>query len=150
MKKILISILIVFILIIIVVTLNISNNVTKLNTISSFNKGFENYKDKTLYGADVLTIINKAIDNNEENNIQRDQEGYFVEDDNYSIKVDLILLSTDKEENIKETIHPMEKLEKVGLDGFISSFSITRFEFTDIKYNSNGRISKITLKQMEI
>lgn len=150
MKKVLISILIIFILIIIVVTLNISNNVTKMNAISNFNKEFEKFKEKTLYGADVLTIINKAIENNKENNIQRDDEGNFIEDDNYSIKVDLVLLSKDKEENIKETVHPMEKLEKVGLDGFISSFSITKFEFKDIKYNSNGKISKITIKQIEL
>ena len=32
-----------------------------------------------MYGADVLTIINKAIDNNEENKVQKDNEGNYIE-----------------------------------------------------------------------
>lgn len=40
--------------------------------------------------------------------------------------------------------------KRLGLEGFISSFSITEFELTNIEYNSTGRVSKITLKQTEI
>ena len=44
----------------------------------------------------------------------------------------------------------METLEKAGLEEFIKSFSITEFNLENIEYNSNGRISKILVKQLEI
>ena len=66
MKKNILYILLILLIIIIVVVINISNNRIKQNTVSNFNTEFEKYKDKTLYGADILSIINKAIDNNKQ------------------------------------------------------------------------------------
>jgi len=75
--------------------------------------------------------------------------GNFIDDNAYAIKVDLILLSKDKDGKVQELTYPMERLEKVGLDSFIESFSMTKFELKEMKYNSQNRISKITLKQLE-
>ena len=55
----------------------ISNNNANNGKISNFNEQFNGYKEKILYGADVLSIINKAIDNNQTNNIQKNDEGYY-------------------------------------------------------------------------
>ena len=74
-----------------------------------------------MYGADVLTIINKAIDNNEENKVQKDNEGNYIENEN-SIKVELTLLSTNEDGEEVEVVYPMETLEKAGLNEFISRF----------------------------
>ena len=150
MKKNILYILLILLIIIIVVVINISNNRIKQNTVSNFNTEFEKYKDKTLYGADILSIINKAIDNNKQHEIKKDEKGNYIEDEEFSIKVDLILLSKDDEGNIKEVKYPMETLEKAGLEEFIKSFSITEFNLENIEYNSNGRISKILVKQLEI
>lgn len=150
MKKAILIILIVLGLIIVVVTMNISSNNIKTNSISKFNEEFEKYNDKTLHGADILTIINKATDNNKEHNISKDENGNYIEDDIYSVRVELILLSEDKDGNINEVTYPMETLEKAGLDGFISSFSLTDFKYEKIEYNSSKRISKIQVKQLEI
>ncbi|MCI9274972.1 MAG: hypothetical protein HFJ24_02865 [Clostridia bacterium] len=150
MKKNILYILLILLIIIIVVVINISNNRIKQNTVSNFNTEFEKYKDKTLYGADILSIINKAIDNNKQKEIKKDEKGNYIEDEEFSIKVDLILLSKDDEGNIKEVKYPMETLEKAGLEEFIKSFSITEFNLENIEYNSNGRISKILVKQLEI
>ena len=57
---------------------------------------------KTIYGADVVTIINKAIDNNEKNGIEKDSEDLYIKDDKKSVKVELTLLSKDEEGNSKE------------------------------------------------
>ena len=140
MKKNILYILLILLIIIIVVVINISNNRIKQNTVSNFNTEFEKYKDKTLYGADILSIINKAIDNNKQKEIKKDEKGNYIEDEEFSIKVDLILLSKDDEGNIKEVKYPMETLEKAGLEEFIKSFSITEFNLENIEYNSNGRI----------
>lgn len=150
MKKNILYILLILLIIIIIVLINVSNNRIKKNAVSNFNMEFEKYKGKTLYGADVLSIINKAIDNNTQNEIKRDEKGKYIEDDSNSIKVDLILLSQDDEGNIRELKYPMETLEKAGLDMFIASFSITEFNLENIEYNSIGRVSRILVKQLEI
>jgi len=149
MKKSIIFILLLFTIIIVVIVINISNNKMKTAEVANFNKQFEKYKDETLYGADILTIINKAIDNNEEYKVPRNEKGNYNSDNIYAVKVELILLTKDDEGNIKEVTHPMEALEKAGLDGFISSFSLTAFKCEKLEYNKARRVSKIIVKQIE-
>lgn len=80
MKKIIIFLIIVLSVIIIGVLINISNNKNKLNNIAKFNEQFEAFNDKTIYGADILTIINKAIDNNDTQNIEKNSKGEYIDD----------------------------------------------------------------------
>lgn len=150
MKKSILCILVVIIIIIVVITIKISSNNKQSNDVSSYNSAFEQYKEKTLYGADVLSIINKAIDNNTINNIEKDEDGYYIANDTNSINVEITLLSTDEKGEIHELKYPMEILEKSGLNTFIASFSLTKFECTAIQYNSLGKVSKIMLKQLEV
>ena len=150
MKKNIIYVLLILVIIIIVVVINVSNIRIKKNTVSNFNIEFEKYKDKIVYGADILSMINKAIDNNTKYEIKKDEKDNYIEDDNYSVKIELILLSQDDEGNIKEVKYPMETLAKAGLQEFIASFSLTEFKIENIEYNSFGRISKIVVKQLEI
>ncbi|MCI8621779.1 MAG: hypothetical protein HFJ50_09015 [Clostridia bacterium] len=150
MKKNILYILLALIIIIVIVVINISNVKIKQNTIEKFNSEFEKYKDKTLYGADILSIINKAIDNNKEYSIQKDEKGNYIANDENSLKVELILLTLDDKGEEKEVTYPMETLEKAGLEEFISSFSLTEFKITNIEQNSLHRISKITVKQLEM
>lgn len=110
----------------------------------------KNTSGQTLYGADILTIINKAIDNNEENKIQKNEEGLYIENDENSVKVEITLLSLNEKNEQIEVVRQMESLEKAGLNQFISAFGITKFECTDIQYNANKRVSKIKVKQLEL
>ncbi len=150
MKKVIFSVLLILILILAVVIVGIGNNRAKEKEIVSFNSQFENYNRKNLYGADILTIINKAIDNNTIYEIQKDSNGFYIEDNEKSVKVELILLSTNDKGEIEERTYQMESLEKAGLTGFISNFGLTPFECTSIEYNKKHRVSKITVKQLEI
>lgn len=109
-----------------------------------------NTNGKTLYGADVLTIINKAIDNNINNKVEKDKDGFYIENDTNSIKVEITFLYKDEEENIKEVVYQMENLEKTGLSDFIASFGVTEFECNKLEYNSQGKVCKIYIKQLEI
>ena len=137
MKKIFWTIILILILIIVIVAIKITDNANKVVNTVSFNSKFEEYNNKTIYGADVLTIINKAIDNNNSYNIKKDEKEFYIDDDNYCLKVELTLLSVDDKGETKEVIYPMEVLKKAGLDDFISSFSLVKFECTNIDYNSN-------------
>lgn len=150
MKKVVYFVVLIAIILVAIIALKISDNNSASRQAISFNKQFERYKDTTIYGTDVLTIINKAIDNNEKYEIERNQEGFYIENDENSLKVELILLLKNEENMIIEKTYQMESLEKAGLKEFISSFNLTEFRCENIEYNSKNRISKITVKQLEI
>ncbi len=82
MKKTVIYILLILFIILIIVLVNISNNNMKINNVKEFNSQFEQYKGKEIYGADILTIINKAIDNNEKYEIKKDENSEYIDDRN--------------------------------------------------------------------
>lgn len=150
MKRIFLYILVIFIIIIAIVLVHVSDKNTQRNEISKFNVQFEQYIGQDMYGTDVLTIINKAIDSNENNKIARDENNYYVEDDSLSVKAYIILLSKNDKGDIEEKTFPMEQLEKAGLDGFLTNFNLTPFELSSIEYNSQKRVSKIIVKQLEL
>lgn len=145
MKKILICLIIVLVTITIVVSMWISSNNTKLAKIKENNQKYEIYLDKEVFGTDVTTVINKAIDDNERREIPKDEKGFFIQNDTNSIKVELIMLNGDN----KET-YQMETLNKVGLSGFIKNFNLINFKCSKIEYHDKTKlISKIIFEQIE-
>ena len=59
MKRIFFSIILIVVLILVIVLITISNNNIKNSKTLEFNKQFEKYLDKTMYGTEVLTIMKK-------------------------------------------------------------------------------------------
>lgn len=58
----------------------ITSENTQQEELLAFNKGFEAYNKKLMYGVDVITVINKAIDNNKRYGIENDsQDEYYVD-----------------------------------------------------------------------
>lgn len=150
MKKIVFSIILITIIGLTVIVVGINGNRAKEKEIAEFNLQFESFKGKTMYGADVLTIINTARENNTNYNIAKNEQGLFLENDENSIKVEIILLSKNSEGEVEEKSYPMETLEKAGLTTFISNFGLTNFECSNIEYNKQKRVSRVTVKQLEI
>lgn len=103
-----------------------------------------------MYGADALTMINKAIDNNKKYSVKKDDKGFYIEDDEHSLVIILILLSNNEQNEIEEKTIRMEMLENAGLDKFISNFGLTTFQYTKIEYNSRKLVKRIYLKQIEL
>ena len=73
------------------------------NAIQKENKEFEEYKDKEVYGLEVGTMINKAVDKNTKNKIEKDNNGNFIQNDKNSIEIEIYI--TDN-----ETTYKMETL----------------------------------------
>ncbi len=145
MKKILICLIIVLVATTIVVSMWISGNNTKLAKIKENNQKYEIYLDKEVFGTDVTTVINKAIDDNEKREIPKDEKGFFIQNDTNSIKVELVMLNGES----KET-YQMETLNKVGLSGFIKNFNLINFKCSKIEYHDKTKlISKIIFEQTE-
>ncbi len=144
MKKNIIYIIIVLIIIIVPIMIIVSNYKQTQNEINKFNLLYEKYKTGKYYGSEIGSIINNAINNDEKNEIEKDENGFYIDDDKYCIKI-LIQLKSDEELKTYE----MENLEKLGIDRFVKNFNLEQFECSEITYNSVGRINKIVFKICE-
>lgn len=121
MKKTIIFILIVFIVAMIVIYMNVLERQTQLKEARTFNAEYEVYQNKDiLYGTDVVTIINKAMNHNEKSGVTKDEKGYYIDDGKNTIKVDLYMAMND-------TSYQMETIAKVGVTQFISNFNLVEF-----------------------
>ena len=83
-------------LIIIIVIVGISylylNFKANYNIAQRENKQFESYKGQEIYGAELTTIINKAVDNNENNNVPKDDKGKYINNNTNSIQIQIKML----------------------------------------------------------
>lgn len=143
MKKPLIVLITIFIVVVIIVTAIINTKQDNIKAIKQFNDSFEQYIGKQIYGTEVTTVISKAIKNNENYNIQKDENDFYINDNQYCIKVELNMITVEK-------TYQMEQLYKAGLTEFVKNFNVITFECTNIEYhNKTGRISKIVFTQLE-
>ena len=114
-------------------------NEAKVRTANHENKFFENYYQRQVYGGEVATVINKAMDNNYKNNIEKDKKNlYYIENDTNSIKINLKMLDN-------EEIYPMELFAKNGIQNFMEYYNNIQFKCTDIKYHQDTKLVKSLL-----
>ena len=147
MKKTILFISIILLVIIILCIMRISGNSKKVQIIKAQNQQYEQYLKKEIYGTDVMSLINKAIDNNEKNNVSKDKKQNFIENDKNSIIIEIIMITN--EANQKTTTYRMETINKVGIAEFISNFNTAKFKITNIQYHKQtGKIKYIEITQL--
>ena len=81
MKRIASLILIIVIILICVIIANYKEEEIEQINVNSFNLEYEEFNKESLNGLKVATVINKAIDLNELNEIPRDEKGFYILDD---------------------------------------------------------------------
>lgn len=131
-------ILFITFIVIIILVFSYSLNLYKTNALNvqKFNKVFLDYEKNDLYGTDITTVMNKAIDNNEQYKIKKDESGLYIPDELYSTKIYINL----QEEG---STYPMENFYKVGIQEFTTYFGELNFKCTKVNYHENGRISEM-------
>ena len=113
------------------------------NAIQKENKEFEEYKDKEVYGIEVGTMINKAVDKNTKNKIEKDNNGNFIQNDKNSIEIEIYI--TDN-----ETTYKMETIYNAGTEQFVQYYGNIKFKCSKIEYHENtGRIKYMLFEQQE-
>lgn len=126
----------IFVLIIIsTVSYMYLNYQANYNTVKKQNNTFQKYYQKKVYGPDVATAINKAIDFNIKNGVQKDSNGEFVENDSNSIKINIKMIDNDNS-------YSMEKIAASGIENFIDYYNKIQFKCTDIEYHKNTNMVK--------
>ena len=119
MKKILIVLIVILLLGSIMSVIFLSKWKASQKEVQIANMEFEQYKDRELYGTDVATIINKAIDNNTYYHIEKDKNENYIEDGQYSIKVEV---------KIQENTYQMEAINRLGTIRFVQNFNLLKFK----------------------
>ena len=112
------------------------------NAITSENSEFDQYLDKEVYGIDLATIINKSVDKNEKNKISKDEKGFFIENDENSIKVQIYIKENEK-------TYEMEQIYKQGTEQFVQFFINEKFKCSKVEYHKKtGRIKYMLFEQI--
>ena len=99
------------------------------------NSPYTSIVGKNISSAELATLINKAMNKNADNEVQRDENGYFIENDENSIKIDVHFLLDD-------TILKAEQIEKSDLNLFITAYSSAQFKCTKIEYHNKSKLVK--------
>lgn len=143
MKKTLSVICIIFLIIMLILFWNLKQVQSKNRAIKKFNYEYEFYNREGICGVDITTVINKATDNNEKYEIAKDENGYYIQDDENSIDIEITLINNEK-------TYKMERIKEVGLESFVEFFGQVQFKCTKVEYHEKtGKISKMTFESLQ-
>lgn len=138
MKKVIVFFIIIIIIVSIISYMYLNYKFNYQNA-KKDNLIFEIYKDQEIYGTDLATIINKAVDNNITNEIEKDNKGKYINNDNNSINIDIKMLDDDG------TIYNMEKIYNGGTSTFVQYYSQIKFKCTKLEYHQKTNKVKYLL-----
>lgn len=127
MKKLAIFMLIIIAIISTVSYLYLSNINTYRNA-QKENAKFEIYIDKEITGAEITTLINKAIDQNKQNEIEKDNKGKYIKNNENSLNIDIKFTDNDVTYN-------MEKLFDSGMETFLAYYRNISFKCSEVQYH---------------
>ena len=115
-----------------------TNNQNRM--IKKFNLQYEYYLNKTIYGTDLATVINKAVNENEKNNVKKDEKNFYIENNENSIKINVI---------IEGNTYSMEKIYYKDITRFVENFNIAKFKCINIGYHEKtGRVKELTFEEV--
>lgn len=102
------------------------------------NLEFENYLNVEVSGIDLVTVMNRAIDSNERNEVEKNKKGIYQDNENNSISIEVKITDND-------TIYQMETFEKSGMQNFLTYYGNIKFKCTNIKYHQTTKKVKYML-----
>ena len=120
------------------ITKNTTNRLLKQE-----NSKYECYLNRTIYGTEVATIINKAIKQNKNKQVQKDEKKHYIENNENSIKIEIKMLTTGKP-------YPMEEIYNNDMTQFVQNFNFIQFKCTKLEYHkSSGKVKKLLFEEVE-
>lgn len=136
MKKTIITILILLLIVTSIVFLYI-HNIRKLESYAEKNnREYENFYQQEILGTTLISIINKATNDNEKNNIPKQENSIYYEDNQKdSIKITIKFLDSDR-------LIKMEEISQKQTENFVQVFATATFKCTQIKYHEKTKCIK--------
>ncbi len=112
------------------------------------NKEYIEYEDKTIVGTTLVSLINKTVDNNEKNNIEKDDQNVYIENDENSVKIYIYFLDLKKDNEYIKTPYTMEQIYNNDTENFIRLYGTSNFHCTNIDYHEKtGNVKSLTFEQ---
>ena len=137
MKNKIIIIVIIFLIILSVSAYMVYNYRKSVISSQKVNESYKAYYDTEILGTELISIINKTVDFNEQNGIQKDENGMYIENDNNSIKIYISFKYEDDYQTVE-----MEKISNNGTDNFRKVYSTASFKCTEISYHDKTKTVK--------
>ena len=131
-KNRIILILIIFLIILSISIYYIYNYRRQAIEAQKINNEYKTYYNMQMLGTELVSILNKTADINEKNEITKDNDGRYIDNDINSIKI-YIKLKYKEDYQIIE----MEKILNNGIEKFIKSYAAASFKCTDISFYRN-------------
>ena len=136
MKKQFFIILIILCIIVAIIAFNIYNGIRLKNLAKDYNKTYESYYEQEILGTTLISIINKTIDQNEKNEIEKEENGiYYIDNGENSIQIQIKFLESDN-------VIKMEDIEEQGTENFIQFFATSTFKCTKLEYHQKTNMVK--------
>lgn len=91
-----------------------------------------------------MSIINKTIDTNQKNDIAKNSEGYYIDNGDDSIQIEIIFIYKDETKTVK-----MEDIAESGTESFIKTYSTANFKCTKIEYHTKTKnVKSLTFEEI--
>ncbi len=141
-SKVLVILVLLFLLIIFGLSALSINNKRQNMSLTKYNMEYNKYLNKTINGTELATLINKAINQNDINKIEKNEKNYYIENETDSIKIEIRIEQTKK-------TYSMEEFYNNDTSEFVKFFSDDIFTCTSVEYHkSTGKISKMYFEQV--
>ncbi len=114
---------------------NQQNQSKQLEQTAEFNRTYEAYNRSRLYGTDVISVVNRAIDYNKQ--LDADEEEYFINIVIITLEGKTYTITTDAGMDLNN--YKNSKFTCTGLEDGTSG----------VVYDSNGKIKQMTFKQRQ-
>ena len=141
MKKIIIFLVIVLIIVATISYIYLNYQFT-MNEAQRENRQYEAYEGEELYGTDLATLINKAVDDNNKNKVEKADTGLYIDNGENSIRIDIKFTDDDR-------IHTLEEIYNGGTEVFVQYYNQIKFKCTKIEYHEQtGKVRYLYFEQI--
>lgn len=142
MKKNLFILISIALIIVLILFYGIYSYQKMLYIANQTNKEYESYTNNSILGSSLMTLINKVIDNNEKNDVEKDENNLYIENGTNSVIIEVKFTESDK-------IYRMESIAKVGSEAFIKNYNTMSFKCMQKEYHEKTKnISYLYFEQV--
>ena len=141
MKKIIIFLIGIGIIVAIVSYMYVNYRIMS-NQVKQANAQYESMYEKEIYGTDLATLINKVVDDNTKNKVEKDDTGLYKDNGKNSIRVDTHFLDDD-------SVHTLQEIYASKTSTFVQYYNQVKFKCTKIEYHEQtGRVRYLYFEQI--
>lgn len=106
---------------------------TNAREIANQNKPYEEIYKKEINCNELATIINRAMNSNNNNKVEKDSKGVCIDNEANSINIDVKFLQSDQ-------AYPIEPIYEASISEFIRMYNNSKFKCTNIEYHKKTKL----------